>query len=72
MSCVIVPFAEIAKLSPFDPISFESPLGSISGYVSEVVPGEYVSIMTGGSQATTRITAESCKSGVLVVPEVTA
>ncbi|MBN9176091.1 MAG: hypothetical protein J0I43_01795 [Microbacterium sp.] len=67
---VVVAFADIAQLRPFDPISFESPLGSVSGYVSEVVPGEHVSIMTGGSQATTRITAESCEHGVLTIPEV--
>lgn len=69
MTGVVVRFEDIAKLAPLDPIAFESRFGTVSGFVSEVVPGEYVSIMTGGSHATTRITAESCQSGVLVVPE---
>lgn len=70
MTGILVPFSEIGTLKPFDPITFESPLGGVSGYVSEVVPGEYVSIMTGGAQPTVRITAESCETGVLIVPEV--
>lgn len=72
MTGMVVPFSEIGSLEPMDPIAFESPFGIVAGYVSEVVPGEYVSIMTGGGQATTRITAESCEAGVLVVPEVTS
>lgn len=65
----IVPFADIGLLKPMDVVTFESRYGTISGYVADVVPGESVSIFTGGTQPTTRLDSDAFKVGMLTVPD---
>ena len=64
---IYVPFDEIHLLELDEPVTYETPFGSLPGTVHHLVPGQYLAIANG--KGAWRICAEHMSEGLLTKPE---